>query len=139
MSAFGWAVITAVVWGIVPLMEKAGLGAADPVAGVVVRSLGVVGGLVLFSVVKTPWDALRGLSGSSILLLVGGGLLASFIGQMAFYHALKAGALSQVTPVAGTYPLVAACLGWILLREPLTVARVAGVLLVVSGVALLRR
>ena len=139
MSAFGWAVITAVVWGIVPLMEKAGLGAADPVAGVVVRSLGVVGGLVLFSVVKTPWDALRGLSGSSILLLMGGGLLASFIGQMAFYHALKAGALSQVTPVAGTYPLVAACLGWILLREPLTVARVAGVLLVVSGVALLRR
>ena len=139
MSAFGWAVITAVVWGIVPLMEKAGLGAADPVAGVVVRSLGVVGGLVLFSVVKTPWDALRGLSGSSILLLVGGGLLASFIGQMAFYHALKAGALSQVTPVAGAYPLVAAILGWWVLREPLTASRVLGVVCVVVGVMLLRK
>jgi transporter family protein len=139
MNAFFWALVTALIWGVVPLMEKLGLGQAAPAAGVVVRSLGVVAGLVVFSVVTSPWAALRGLSASSVLLLMGGGCLASFIGQMAFYRALKAGALSQVTPIAGAYPLVAALLGWWVLREPLNVSRVGGVVLIVLGVWLLRR
>jgi len=140
MNAFLWAVVTAGVWGLVPLMEKTGLaGPIPPALGVMVRSLGVVIGLLLFG---WPWlagDALRTLSWRSMLLLAGGGFLASFVGQLAFYQALKTGALSQVTPVAGAYPLVAALLGWVLLREPLSGPRLLGVGFVVLGVALLRR
>ena len=72
-------------------------------------------------------------------LLALGGLLASFVGQLAFYHALKAGSVSQVTPLAGAYPLVAAILGWWLLREPLSLSGVLGALLIICGVILLRR
>ena len=139
MTAFLWALLTACIWGVVPLMEKVGLGRASPTLGVFVRSLGVVIGLVVFSLFSSPWEALRSLSWPSVFLLAGGGLLASFVGQWAFYHALKSGALSQVTPVAGTYPLVAALLGWSILREPLTVSRAVGVLFVVAGVILLRK
>ena len=139
MNAFLWALVTAGIWGIVPLMEKIGLGQASPVAGVVVRSLGVLIGLVIFSMVLSPWAAVRALGWPSSLLIAAGGLLASFIGQMAFYHALKSGAVSQVTPVAGAYPLVAALTGWLLLREPLTLSRLAGVVCVVVGVILLRK
>ena len=139
MSAFWWALLTACIWGIVPLMEKVGLGTASPTAGVMARSIGVIIGLVIFSVVWQPWAAVRTLSWSAFLLLASGGLLASFVGQLAFYRALQSGALSQVTPVAGTYPLVAAVLGWWLLREPLTVTRLLGVSCVVLGVMLLRK
>ena len=139
MSAFLWALLTACIWGIVPLMEKIGLGQAAPAAGVVVRSLGVLVGLAVFSVAGAPWNAIRTLPVSSVLLLAGGGLLASFVGQLAFYHALKSGAMSQVTPVAGAYPLVAALLGWWVLREPLTLPRLLGVAFVVVGVVLLRK
>ena len=139
MSAFLWALVTAGVWGIVPLMEKAGLGTGSPTAGVVVRSCGVVLGLVVFSLLWSPWAAVRAMTWPSIALLAGGGLLASFVGQMAFYQALKAGSVSQVTPVAGAYPLVAALLGWIVLREPLTLTRGLGVVCVVIGVILLRK
>ena len=139
MSAFLWALLTACIWGGVPLMEKVGLGQGSPVSAVVVRSLGVMVGLVLFGGIQSPWAALQTMRWSSILLLAGAGLLASFVGQMAFYHALKSGQLSQVTPVAGAYPLVAAILGWWLLREPLTVPRVLGVVCVVMGVILLRK
>ena len=139
MSAFFWALITAGIWGIVPLMEKVGLRTIAPSVGVVVRSLGVLVGLVIASCLWAPWAALRELRWSSLVLLAGGGLLASFIGQWAFYHALRSGAMSQVTPVAGAYPLVAAVLGWVVLREPLTALRVAGVLCVVVGTLLLRR
>ena len=139
MSAFWWALVTASIWGVVPLMEKIGLGQGDPVHGVIVRSAGVVLGLLVFSSFVSPVAAVRALGWPSTLWLAGGGLLASFIGQMAFYHALKSGAVSQVTPVAGAYPLVAALLGWVVLREPLTGMRVLGVACVVLGVVLLRK
>ena len=70
---------------------------------------------------------------------MGGGFLASFVGQFAFYHALRSGAISQVTPVAGAYPLVAALLGWWVLREQFTLPRLLGVVCIVAGVFLLRR
>lgn len=140
MTAFLWALLTAGIWGVVPLMEKLGLrGAVSPTTGVLVRSMGIVVGLVVFSVVWSPWAALRTLSWSSIALLAGGGFLASFVGQLAFYQALKTGAISQITPVAGAYPLVAALLGWWVLREPLTPTRALGALCVVIGVVLLRK
>lgn len=139
MSAFLWAVFTACIWGIVPLMEKTGLGGSPPAVGVVVRSFGVVIGLIVFGWVLSPWSVLRTVSWRSVCLLAGGGFLASFLGQLAFYQALKMGELSQVTPVAGAYPLVAALLGWLVLREPMTLMRVVGLVLVISGVWLLRR
>ena len=139
MSAFLWAVVTACIWGVVPLMEKIGLGQASPTVGVMVRSLGVMAGLLVFGWIWSPWAALQSLSWSSILLLTSGGFLASFVGQLVFYQALRSGAISQVTPVAGAYPLVAALLGWIVLREPLTMTRGLGVVCVVIGVLLLRR
>lgn len=139
MTAFLWALVTACIWGLVPLMEKVGLRASPPTAGVVVRSFGVVAGLVLFGWMLAPWSVLRTLPWFSVLLLAGGGFLASFVGQLAFYQALKSGAVSQMTPVAGAYPLVAALLGWWVLREPLTVTRLAGVVCVVIGVVLLRK
>ena len=139
MTAFFWALVTACIWGVVPLMEKIGLGGSPPTSGVMVRSLGIVAGLFLFGWFWSPWEALRAMSARSILLLAGGGLLASVIGQLAFYQALKTGALSQITPVAGAYPLVAALLGWWVLREPFTLQRLLGVLCVVIGVVLLRK
>lgn len=139
MTAFLWAMVTAGIWGVVPLMEKIGLGTFAPSAGVMVRSLGVVGGLIVCSWFWSPWQAVRQMSWSSVVLLASGGFLASFLGQLAFYRALRSGALSQVTPVAGAYPLVAALLGWCVLREPLTAIRLVGVLCVVLGVWLLRR
>lgn len=139
MTAFLWALVTASIWGVVPLMEKIGLASNAPTAGVMVRSLGIVAGFLVFSWVWSPWQAMRGMTWSSIALLASGGFLASFVGQMAFYQALKSGAISQVTPVAGAYPLVAALLGWWVLREPLTATRLFGVVCVVLGVWLLRR
>ena len=138
MNAFLWALLTACIWGIVPLMEKIGLEAVSPTTGVMIRSLGVVVGLLVFGWVWSPWEAMRTLSWRTIALLAGGGLLASFLGQLVFYHALKFGAISQVTPLAGAYPLVASLLGWWVLREPLSLPRVLGVVCIVLGVILLR-
>ena len=139
MSAFWWAVVTACIWGVVPLMEKLGLRQSQPTIGVFARSLGVVFGAVVFGLIWSPWKALSRVPVGSFLLLAAGGFLASFVGQMVFYRALKAGEASQVTPIAGAYPLVAALLGWWLLREPMTPARGCGIACIILGVWLLSR
>ncbi len=138
MTAIVWALLAACVWGLVPLMEKLGLTRCDPVTGVFARSVGVFVGFVLFGLWWSPWRALGSLNGRSFLLLASGGFLASFVGQLAFYQSLKIGQLSQVTPVAGAYPLVAALLGWWWLQEPMSASRVLGAVLVVAGIWLLR-
>ena len=139
MTAFFWALLTACIWGVVPLIEKMGLAQSDPTIGVFARSFGVLMGIVIFGLLWSPWKALLALNSRSFVLLALGGFLASLVGQWTFYHALKTGRISQTTPVAGAYPLVAAVLGWWILREPFTLSRVAGVSFVVLGIALLRR
>ena len=141
MTAFTWALVTACVWGVVPLMEAVGLRHAQtpPIIGVMVRSLGVAVGCAVVALLGSPWSAMRAMGWPACLLLVTGGFLASFVGQVAFYHALRSGAVSQVTPVAGAYPLIAALLGWLLLREPLSPSRALGVACIIVGVILLRR
>lgn len=141
MSAIGWALVTAGIWGVVPLIEKVGLGGGTvpPMVGVMARSVGVLIGLFVSSVVWSPWKALSAMGWLSFGLLAAGGFLASFVGQVAFYKALSAAAVSQVTPAAGAYPLVAAVLGWLVFREPITVPGAVGVVLIVLGVALLHR
>ena len=138
-SAFGWALVAAGIWGAVPLLEKLGLSGSNPTIGVFARTIGVVIGALVCSLWWSPWQGLGKLSLRSFLLLGLGGFLASFIGQLAFYRALKVGDISQVAPIVGAYPLVAALLGWFVLHEPMTAGRVLGTLLVVCGMLLLRR
>ena len=139
MSAFWLALLTAMIWGIVPLLEKQGLAHCDPTVGVFARSAGVIAGALILGLWWSPWKALASLSAGSFALLALGGFLASVAGQMIFYHALKIGHVSQVTPVSGIYPLVSAILAWIFFREPITATRIVGVVCIVAGVLLLRR
>ena len=138
MSAFLWALLASLAWGVAPLLEKVGLRDSPPMIGLFARTVGVLAGMVLFGLWWSPWRAMGQLTVRSFLLLAAGGLLASFLGQMAFYQALKLGHVSQVTPIAGTYPLIAAVLGWTLLREPFTTPRLLGAVFVVVGALLLR-
>ena len=138
-QAFWWAMLTAVIWGCVPILEKMGLRATDPTAGLFARSAGVAFGALIFAWLWSPWKALAAMPMGSFALLAVGGFLASFVGQWAFYHALKIGHVSQVSPLSGAYPLVAALLAWIIFREPVTMPRLLGIAFVITGVLLLRR
>lgn len=138
MTAFWYALLTAVIWGVVPILEKLGLAQAAPFHGLMVRSLGVLAGLVFFSWIVSPWEALKSMGWRAAGLLALGGFLASFVGQMVFYRAIKVGEVSRVVPVAGMYPLVAFLLGILLLGESLTVPKALGVLCILVGVLLLR-
>jgi len=138
MKPFFWALMTAMIWGIVPLLEKAGLAGVRPQIGLYGRSVGVLAGLALYSILVPPHIAFREMDLKSFSFLALGGFLASFVGQFVFYHALKTGETSKVTAVAGIYPLVTFLLSWIFLSEGVTVSKLCGITLIVFGVVLLR-
>ncbi|MFH1655867.1 MAG: EamA family transporter [Candidatus Omnitrophota bacterium] len=139
MQAFYWAILAALVWGTAPLLEKMGLMKIDVLPGLFWRIFGVLIGLALllvfkFSVVKEALSA----KPQTIVLIVLGGFLASFVGQIFFYKALKLGELSRVVPLAATYPVVTFILGILFLSEKITLTKLSGVALVISGILLLK-
>ncbi len=138
MNAFLWAVLTACIWGVVPILEKIGLTHTSPVTGLFYRSLGVFFGFVFLGFFMISPSEIRAVSLKSALFLILGGFLASFVAQLVFYHALKVGEVSKVVPISASYPLIAFLLAVLFLGESFTLMRGVGVLLIIGGIWALR-
>lgn len=139
MKSFYFALMTAIVWGIVPILEKMGLTRIAPLAGILVRSCGVIIGVSILALFNN--NALKSALKAeprTLLFLMLGGFMASILGQIFFYNALKAGEASKVVPVAGIYPLVSFLLGIVFLGESFTAMKLAGVTFVILGLFFLR-
>lgn len=139
MKPFYFAVLAALVWGIAPIVEKAGLARIEPIAGVMLRSIGVMIGAIALaalnpSLLKLAFRADQ----KTIILLFIGGVIASILGQVFFYNALRHGEVSKMVPIAATYPLVSFLLGLLFFGEGFTAAKGLGIGFVILGVFLLR-
>ena len=138
MTAYEWAILTACIWGVVPVLEKIGLTKVTPFVGLFYRCLGVLIGLFIVGVFLVKPVELKQVDLKTILILMLSGLLASFVAQIAFYHALKLGEVSRIVPILATYPLIAFLLGIIFLGENLSLQKVFGMIMVFGGVWLLK-
>lgn len=138
MKVFWLAMLTALLWGCAPVFDKIGLGRATPLAALTVRTIVVAVGLTAFMLVSGGWRQLGTLDSRSVLYIVLGALAAGLVGQFVYYYALKLGETARVVPLAATYPLVAAVIAIIFLKEPLTPGKVVGAILIVLGVLAIR-
>jgi len=140
LSAFGWAVLASFCWGCAPLLEKVGLrGNADPVISVFVRSIGVMlGALCFLPFMPRLSRHFAELTPRNWIFLCLGGLVASIIGQLCFYRALKVGDVSRVVPIGASYPVLAFIFGVLFFGESMTWPKAGGIVLVMAGVYLLR-
>jgi len=133
MDAFFWAMISASIWGVVPLLEKIGLTKSTPLVGLFYRCIGVAIGLVALACMIKPRE-IKSIEPRSAFLLVLSGFLASFIAQFCFYNGLKLGQVSKVVPVSGSYPFITFLLGVLLLGESFSPQKMAGVFLIIAGI-----
>lgn len=131
--------VTALIWGVLPYFEKQAMGSVtDGFAAVFMRTLGASMGLFLplfsgaarASLTASPWKA--------YVYLFASGFIGSVIGQITYLTAIKHGEVSRVTPVAAAWPVIAFIMAIILLGEPFTAKKCMALLLVVSGIILLR-
>lgn len=130
--------ITALLWGATPILEKMGLAKVDPLIGVTVRSAIVTAGLLILTFLLGKGKALMEVDGKGFLIFGASGLMAGILGMWTYYMALKMEATSKVVPIAACYPLVTALLSVLILNEGLSVSRVIGTALIVSGIWLVK-
>ena len=130
--------ITALLWGATPILEKMGLAKIDPLIGVTVRSAVVTAGLLILTFLLGKGKALMEVDGKGFLIFGASGLMAGILGMWTYYMALKMEATSKIVPIAACYPLVTALLGVLILNEGLSVSRVIGTALIVSGIWLVK-
>ncbi|RPJ11935.1 MAG: hypothetical protein EHM36_00460 [Deltaproteobacteria bacterium] len=131
-------VVTTLLWGATPIMEKIGLARVDPLIGVTVRSTIVTICLLLLILFIGKGRELIQTDGKNLLLFGASGIMAGFLGMWTYYIALKMGSTSKIVPIAACYPLVTALLSVLILREGVTLARVVGTALIVSGIWLVK-
>ncbi|HSB05263.1 MAG TPA: EamA family transporter [Thermodesulfobacteriota bacterium] len=131
-------IITTLLWGATPIIEKIGLAKVDPLVGVTVRSAIVTIGLFIILFLMGKGRELIEVSGKNVLIFGASGVMAGILGMWTYYMALKMEATSTIVPIAASYPLVTALLGALVLNEGVTLPRVIGTALIVSGIWLVK-
>ncbi len=131
-------IVTTLLWGSTPILEKIGLAKVDPLIGVTIRSAIITAGLFLLTFLLGKGRALIELDGKSIFLFGASGVMAGLLGMWTYYGALKMEATSKIVPIAACYPLVTTLLSILVLKEGVTLNRVIGTALIVSGVWLVK-
>ena len=127
-------VVTTLLWGATPILEKIGLTKVDPVVGITIRGTVAAVGLLILTLLLGRGRALIEVDGKGFLLFGVSGLLAGALGMWAYYAALKMEATSKIVPISASYPLVTALLSVLILREGVTLPRVIGTALIVTGI-----
>jgi len=137
--SYTFIILTLLFWGIAPLLDKIALKGANPVSGLVVRSATIMIALLVFSLFSkdTLSNALR-MPLKNIVFFALSGLCAGLFGILAYYTALKQLPSSIVVPLCSIYPLIAAILGFLILKEDFSLYRFAGVIFIVIGVWLVK-
>ena len=131
-------ITTTFLWGATPILEKIGLAKVDPLIGVTIRSTIVTAGLLFLTFLLGKGRALIELDGKSIFLFGTSGMMAGLLGMWAYYTVLKMEATSKIVPITACYPLVTALLSVLVLKEGVTLHRVIGTALIVSGIWLVK-
>ena len=95
--------------------------------------------LVILAVASFPdWKSVPQAGTKPLLyLVIGGGVLASSVGMLCFYAAIKGAPVGRVMPIAFTSPLFGVLVGLTFGGEPLTLKNIAGMIMTVSGIVLL--
>jgi transporter family protein len=140
MEAILLAIFTAICWGTSAIFEKMGLLNIDPITAVFIRSLTVIFIIIILFPLFYPgfFKSVINIDKRSLILIIIGGILASFLGQWIYFKALKIGEASRIVPVVTTYPLITLILSIIYLKEELTLFKVLGITLIIIGVCLIR-
>jgi bacterial/archaeal transporter family protein len=132
-------VVTMLLWGTTPILEKIGLREVDPLTGVLVRSLTITLILLVVYIGTGRISELPRIGLKNASLFAASGILAGLVAMWTYFYVLKTGMTSKIVPIAASYPLVTALLGVFFLGEAMTVQRTIGILLTILGIVLVKQ
>lgn len=131
------AIVTSILWGITPVMDKLVAARASSTTILTVRFTATFVCILPLFFVPSIRREIMGLDIRTASYMIGGAVLSAIIGLFLYFSALKRLEATKVTPICASYPLVTFILGAALLHEPLTWTKSIGTILTVIGVVLL--
>ena len=125
-----------ICWGIAPIFGKLGLSKVDPLTGLAFRTY--FSGLLLtgFICKSGVFSQIKEMPPKSMFFLAIEGILATLVGDWAYYAALKYGEVSFVTLVMSCSPVISIIGSIILFNEQITLTRLLGTFLIIIGLML---
>jgi transporter family protein len=131
------AIFGMVCWGIAPIFAKIGLNNANPMAALVLRTLMAAGMVTAWIAVSGSLGQVKQIPFNSWILLGIEAILATLIGDLAYYAAIKRGEVSVVTVIMASSPLVTMICAIIFLGEQITTFRIIGAAFIILGIILI--
>ncbi|KKM11620.1 membrane protein [Clostridiales bacterium PH28_bin88] len=139
MKPVFFALIGMFFWGMAPILGKIGLVKVNPTLALAVRSFLISGVMLVWLLATRSYGEITHTPLRSWMFIAGEGVLASLLGHLAYYWALKFGEASRVTPVIAAYPLLTVIVAVLVLGEQFTWTKVAGAALILAGILLIGR
>lgn len=131
-------VLTVILWGIAPIFDKGALRSGSPLAGVFLRSMVIGVVMTLIALFSGRIKDVFSVPAKSAIFFSVSALLAGCLGVFTYYRALQLAPSSKIVPLAASYPLITAILSMLFLNEQVSVLRLLGILLIVSGIILVQ-
>ena len=128
-----------VCWGIAPIFGKLGLTDLDPLAGLAYRTYLSTALLTGWVIRSNTFSKMEGVPLKTIIFLGIEGLLATLVGDLAYYAAIKYGEISTVTLIMSCSPVISIIMAVILFNEPISPPKFIGAALIVIGLTLIVR
>ncbi len=131
-------ILTAVFWGIAPIFDKLAITNSSPFLGNLSRSTTITFILLTITFLTGKTKEFLQISPKSFIYFALSGIFAGCLGVFTYYKALQISETSKIVPLAATYPVVTALLSVIFLKEPVTLSRFLGILLIIAGIWLVK-
>jgi len=139
MKSIVFSFLAMLCWGIGPLFAKTGLVSLEPFSALTIRSISVAVVLLVTGILTGKMTALSQVDLRSASFMIGEGIFAAFLGQMAYFYALKIGEASVITPITASFPIVTLILAVTLLGENYSIQKLVGAALIVAGVIIVNK
>lgn len=137
MGSIVFALLALIFWGLAPILAEIGLTNVSPYLGLSLRTFGIAVILLIFGLISGKIGSIWEIELKQGLFLIGEGILAGLLGHLAYFYGLKLGEASKVVPIAMAFPIVTVVIGIVFLNEGVSLTKLVGAPLIVSGVILL--
>lgn len=130
------AIFGMICWGIAPIFAKIALENVNPIAGLTLRTLLAASVVSTWMVIGGSFTQVKDIPFKSWILIAVEAILATLIGDLAYFAAIKRGEVSLVTIIMSSSPLVTILFAAIFLGEKITFIRFIGAALIILGIVL---
>lgn len=130
-----FAIVSAILWGFAPILDKYALSTGVPVyLALTIRAFGAFLAMLLIALLLRETNLAIRLDALASLLLAGA--IGGAIAMIFYYKALGLIGASRTVPITAIYPMFTALFSLILLSESITPKTFVGIVFIVVGVIL---